>query len=69
MIRQEYLNDLPTTMTQERYHIELSSYIKEQMMLLPEGKKSLSFWTNFNREKKQEFDDFLSGAGVIILNE
>lgn len=62
------MDNLPTNMTKDEYEAFLASYIREQMPLLTEGRKSLSFWANFNREKKNEFDELLIAQGVVVSN-
>lgn len=54
------------TITKEEYGILLGGYIREQMSLLPEGKKNLKFWFNFNKQKKEEFDAQLETEGTTV---
>ena len=56
-----------TTITQEEYGAELAAYITEQMAHIPpDTPKNLSFWADFNRQKKIEFDAKLANDGVTV---
>jgi len=60
------MKQLPSVLTPQQYGDELASFITSEMQYLPEGKKTLAFWTDFNRSKKIEFDAFLEGAGIVV---
>ena len=54
------------TITREEYVNRLGGFIREQMALLPEGKKNLKFWFEFNKAKKAEFDEVLATEGTTV---
>lgn len=60
------MKQLPSILSKAQYEDELKNYLREQLLLV-EGKQNLKFWVGFNKSKQQEFNDFLSGAGVTVL--
>lgn len=55
-------------MTLEEYGDQLAAYIREQMATVPQGRKSLSFWADFNRNMKENFDAQLAANGITVDN-
>lgn len=53
-------------MTLEEYNTQLDAYIREQMATVPAGRKKLSFWADFNRNMKENFDAQLTANGVVV---
>lgn len=60
------MKQLPPVLTSAQYGEELASFITEEMKTLPEGRKTLTFWADFNRSKKEEFDNFLKDANIVV---
>jgi hypothetical protein len=54
------------TITKEEYGVQLADFIRQEMTLIPEGKRDLKFWVNFNQVKKAEFDEQLATAGTVV---
>jgi len=55
------------TITKEEYMKRLKSFISEEMLKLPaDGRKSTTFWLNFNKEKQAEFDAQLEANSIIV---
>ena len=57
-----------TTITREEYMTQLREYITSEMKKLEHDNEPISFWAQFNREKKVEFDNQLSTNGVSIID-
>lgn len=55
------------TITKEQYLDQLSAYITERMASLPEGRRILSEWADFNRDMKDQFDAQLAANGVSVV--
>ena len=46
---------------------QLREYITSEMKKLDHDSESISFWAQFNRDKKVEFDNQLSTNGVSVI--
>jgi len=55
-----------TTITREEYITQLKEYITSEMTKLEHNHESVSFWAQFNRDKKIEFDTQLAEKGITI---
>jgi hypothetical protein len=53
-------------MTREEYELQLDTYIREQMATVPAGRKKLTFWAEFNRNMKENFDAQLAANGIVV---
>lgn len=54
------------TITKEEYNAQLYDYIRENLATVPEGRKDLTFWAEFNRNMKENFDAQLAANGVTV---
>lgn len=54
------------TITKEEYDAQLSAYVTEQMATLPQGRKTLKFWVEFNKTQQENFDLQLAANGVTV---
>ena len=53
-------------MTSQEYIEQLKSFTVSKMEGLPKGPHHLRFWTDFNRQCKEEFDAQLASQGIIV---
>ena len=56
-----------TTITREEYMSQLKEYITSEMQKLEHDSEPISFWAQFNRDKKIEFDNQLFANGVSVV--
>ncbi len=53
------------TITEDEYMTQLRAFITDKMKAVPEG-QDLSFWADFNRDRKAEFDASLKKSGITV---
>lgn len=56
------------TITKEEYGNQLAAYVAEQMATVPQGRKTLKFWVQFNKDMQENFDAQLKANGVTVEN-
>jgi hypothetical protein len=56
--------------TKEKYKEDLRLYLKEEIVKTykkDDSNKGLRYWVEWNKEKKQKFDDDLKAKGDVVV--